>query len=165
MLRVSFGSLLVLLLLAIVPLAAGARRRAPRAPREKSTTVGDALDIGGDPDYLGYDWQAVCVLTPGSANRRIVTKEGKMVGMRRRRGMVTWLKKKSYWPWEKPWDDVQRSPFKVRYLKEDPKGVMLSMAQQKQLQLGMGEYKGRQVVSVKLIKPRAWWKFWPAPEE
>ena len=158
--RASTATLLCALLL---PCATEARRGAyTPGPRERTPTVGDSLDMKAENDYIGKDWQAVCVLTPGSANRRIITKDGKAIGMRRRRGMVTWLKKKEYWPWESPWADPVSAPFKVRYLKQDPAGIALSMAQEKKLRLGLGSYKGRSVVSVKLVKPRAWWKFWPA---
>ena len=157
--------LLSVLLLGVLQLAAGApRRRPPPGPREQKPTIGDALDVAADPEYIGKDYQAVCVLTPGSSNRRIVKRDGTIVGMRRRRGMITWLKKKDYFPWEKPWDDPMKAPFKVRFLKEDPAGLALAMATEKKLALRMGKYKGRAIVGMSLVKPRAWWKFWPAPE-
>ena len=146
--------------------AAGARRRVrpPPGPKEPKPTIGDSLDLQYDNEYLGKNWQAVCQLTPGSSNRRILTRDGQMYGMRRRRGVITWLKKKDdFLPWENPWADPARAPFKVRIMKLDPRGVALSMAQEKRLELGAGQYQGRDIMSVKLAKPRAWWKFWPAP--
>ena len=32
-------------------------------------------------------------------------------------------------------------------------------------ELRLGTYKKRTVIGLSLAKPRAWWKFWPAPEE
>ena len=147
---------------ACLALATGARRaRPPPGPKEPLPTVGDALDLKAENSYLGKDWQAVCVLTPGSGARRIVTKEGEVIGMRRRQGMVTWLKKHNHMPWAKPWDDPQTAPFKVRYMRLDPAGVALSMAHEKKLSLSAGEYEGKTIVSLSLAKPRAWYKFWP----
>lgn len=159
--------LAVVLLFGVLQLSAAAarRRRPPPGPREAKPTIGDALDLQAEPDYIGKDWQATCVLTPGSANRRILKRDGTMVGMRRRRGMVTWLKKKEYFPWEKPWDDPVQSPFKVRFLKEDPAGIALALAQEKKLDLRLGKYKGRAVIGMSLAKPRPFWKFWPKPAE
>ena len=164
------GACLLLLLAVGVRDAAGAaarRRRArpPPGPKDPTPTIGDALEINADPEYLGKDWQAVCVLTPGSANRRIVKRDGTVEGMRRRRGLITWIKKHEHFPWENPWKDPSHAPFKVRYLKEDPRGIAMSMAQEKNAELRLGTYKKRTVIGLSLAKPRAWWKFWPAPED
>ena len=159
--------LAVALLLVLAEVAEGARARRARrpspGPREPVPTVGDALDIHADNEYIGKDNQAVCVITPGSANRRIVTTNGTMVGMRRRRGLITWIKKKDdYWPWEKPWDDPMRAPFKVRFLKMDPAGIAMSMVKEERLAIAHGRDKksGRNIIGVGLVKPKAWWKFW-----
>merc|ERR1711871_760055 len=101
---------------------------------------GDALDIHADKDYIGKDIQVVSVLTPGSAVRRIVKSDGTIEGMRRRRGMITRVKKKQdYLPWQRPWKDEATAPFKVRYLRQDPRGIALSLAHDKKVELGRAE--------------------------
>ena len=148
---------------------AARRRRAPRpppGPKELVPTIGDSMDINAESDYLGKDWQIVNVLTPGSSVRRVVKRDGTVVGMRRRRGMVTWVKKRDRWPWENPWKDPTRAPFKVRYVRTDPRGVAASLIQEKKAVLGYGKLKsGREVVGFAMAKPRAWWKFWPEKSE
>ena len=118
-----------------------------------------------DKDYLGKDWQVVSVITPGSATRRIVNRDGTISGMRRRRGLITWVKKNEHYPWQNPWNDPTRAPFKVRFLKADPQGIALSMAKENKAGLRMAAYEGRTVVGLSLAKPRPFWKFWPAKDE
>ena len=96
--------------------------------------------------------------TPLSSNRRVLDhKTGNFTGMQQRRGMVTWVKKREGWPFER----LKRQPFKLRYLREDPRGVMLSMMEEGKLNAEQFTYKGRSVVSVTIPKPqKPWWKPW-----
>jgi len=140
---------------------AAARRgaRAPRDPKQTVPTVGDALEIRpADPDYLGRNWQAVSVISPGSSQRRIMSrKTGEFKGTNSRRGMITWVKKRDNWPWENPWED-SKPPFKLRFLRQDPAGIMMSLAAEGKLQISDGQYKGRKVVRVSLSKPKPWYR-------
>ena len=97
-------------------------------PRKPKPTIGDTLEINGPDDYLGKDWQAVSVMAPLSGNRRLISrKTGDFSGIRRRKGMVHWIKKREK---AHPFERLQRKPWKVRYLKEDPVGVALSLAEE-----------------------------------
>ena len=119
-------------------------------------SIGDALDLHAPDDYIGKDWQAVSVITPLSSNRRQLSHTtGQWKGMRRRRGMITWMKKREGWPFEAP----NKYRFKHRILREDPAGVMLTLAQEGKLQLRTGTKNGKQVLSVSLAKPsKPWWR-------
>ena len=73
--------------------------------------------------------------------------------------MITWMKRREDWPWEKPWEDTSRAPFKVRFLREDPAGVALALAQQGKLQLQQGKVQGKEIVSISIPKPtKPWWR-------
>ena len=149
---------LVLVLVAVLAFPAAARRPPP-GPREPQPTVGDALDIRTSKDYLGKDMQAVLSIQPGSANRRIVSREtGEISGMRRRRGMTVWMKKRDKYPWEKPWEDPMSAPFKLRFLRQDPAGIMLSQYKQGKVLMKQSSSKGKSVLSVSLPKPKPWYR-------
>ena len=122
---------LTLLVLCMAAVTTSRRAAAPSPPRGPPISIGDSLEIRtNDPDYLGKDWQVVSVLTPLSSNRRVLDhKTGNFTGMQQRRGMVTWVKKREGWPFER----LKRQPFKLRYLREDPRGVMLSMMEEGKL--------------------------------
>jgi len=159
-----------LLMLALVSgsalFVAGARRatRAPKEPRGPTASIGDAIDVrSNDPNYIGHGWQAVSVITPMSSGRRTLTRDGKFVGSSRRRGLVTWIKKHDRMPWEKPWDDPAKAPFKLRFLRQDPAGVALALAQEGKLELAAarvknGRYQGRRVLQMRLVKPKPWYR-------
>lgn len=151
------GFLLCLLALCAHQLVAA--RRARKEPRGPVPTIGDALEIKANPDYLGKNWQAVHVMSPLSANRRMLKRNGdKFIGTQRRRGLVTWLKKRENFPWERPWDDVSHAPFKVRFLRHDPAGIALSMAQEGKLKLSEGGDARSPSVRVSLPKPKPWYR-------
>lgn len=144
-------------------LALVAARRPPPGPREPAPTIADALDIRAPKEYLGKDMQAVMTMTPGSSSRRIVSKKtGKISGMRRRRGMMIYLKKREKYPWENPWAEPSEAPFKLRFLRHDPAGIVLSLEKQGKLQLVSGSHKGKAVLGVGMPKPKPWYtKFFP----
>ena len=138
-------------------LVSGRRSSKPEAP-SKLPSVGDALDIKGPSEFLGKNWQAVMVMSPLSANRRILRRDGNFTGVQRRRGVVTWLKQRDNYPWEKPWEDPSRAPFKMRFLRHDPAGIALSMAYEGKIDLDDREHDGRTVLSMTIAKPKPWWK-------
>lgn len=142
---------------------AAARARAPPGPRETVPTLGDALDIRAPKEYLGKDMQVVMEAAPLSANRRILQKKtGTFKGMRRRRGLTVWMKKRDKYPWENPWAEPSEAPFKLRYFKHDPVGIALSMEKEGKLQIQTASYKGKTVLGVGLTKPKPWYsKFLP----
>jgi hypothetical protein len=147
----------LLVLLSCVAYFAAARRAvAPTGPRDPKPTIGDALDLKGDDEYLGRDWQSVLVKSPMSANRRIMHRDGNITGVPRRRGLTVWMKKREKYPWEKPWADPSRAPFKLRFLRHDPAGIALSLAQEGKLQLRQGVHNGRPTFGVDLPKPKPW---------
>ena len=156
-------SITSLLLLGTLALAAARRGRPPPGPREPAPTVADALDIRAPKEYLGKDWQAVMTMTPGSASRRTVSKEtGKITGMRRRRGLMTYMKKREKYPWENPWAEPSEAPFKLRFLRQDPAGIVMSMEKQGKLRLQSASHKGKAVLGVGMLKPKPWYmKFFP----
>ena len=130
--------------------------RAVRAkpPREVQPSVADTVEIHAPDDYLGKNWQAVSVITPLSSNRRTLShKTGQWQGMQRRRGMITWMKKYEPWPFETP-----KRRFTVRIMREDPAGIMLTLAKEGKLKLGQGTRGGKEVISVSLPKPKPWWR-------
>ena len=140
--------------LAILVCSVDARGAPPPKPKKPSITIGDALDIRAPESYLGKNWQAVSVITPLSANRRQLTHDTKQfVGMRRRRGMVIWLKKREGWPFEK----LARKPFTLRFLRHDPAGIALSMAQEGLVELREEVSDGKRVVSLSMAKPNKPW--------
>lgn len=151
-------ALLFCLLAGVGLLLVSARRQ--RAPRGPVPTIGDAMEIRTDPDYLGRDWQAVLTMAPLSANRRIMPRSGNLTGVQRRRGLVTWMKKRDNWPWENPWEQetLSESPFKLRFLRHDPAGIALSMAQEGKIVLRDGGDARRPSVQVSLAKPKPWYR-------
>ncbi len=123
--------------------------RAPPKPKPKQPSIGDSLEIRAPDSYLGKDMQIVGVLTPLSSRRRLIDRKTmEMKGMKRRRGMIHWVKKREYWPFERP----KRQPFTIRYLREDPAGVALTLAEEGKLQLFEGETGGKKVIGFAVKK-------------
>jgi len=121
-------------------------------------TIGDALEYGsGSPNYLKKNTQSVGIISPLSGQgRRLYDKElGVFTGPNRRRGIIWWSKKRSW----NPFSSQDRAPFKVRLLKENPTGVMLTLAEEGKLELSRKASKSGEVgLSVKLVKPKPWWR-------
>lgn len=118
--------------------------------------VGDALEFGStDPNYLDKNWQVVGVIPPYSASRRLYdSKEGVFVGPNRRKGVVWWVKKREW----NPFSRQKRPPFKVRLFKPDPRGAFLTLVEEGKVDLSMEEVGGEVGLSVKLARPRPWWR-------
>ena len=123
-------SAMLAVLLMLCTLFTASCNRVPSA-RQPRAAIGEALEIRhNDEDYLGKNWQIVSVITPKSGGRRILDhKTGNFTGMKRRQGMVHWVKKREQWPFER----LQRQPFKVRIFKADPAGIVTSMVQEGKL--------------------------------
>ena len=103
------------------------------------------------PDsYLGKNTQIVGVITPLSSRQRLIDrKTNEFKGMKRRRGMIHWVKQREAWPFER----LKRQPFSIRYLREDPAGVALTLAEEGKLQLFEGETSsGKKVVGFSMKK-------------
>ena len=83
---------------------------------------------------------------------------GKITGSRRRRGMTVWMKRRDKYPWEKPWDEPATAPFKLRFLRHDPAGILLSQMHEGKLSMASGSYKGRAAYSVALPKLKPWYR-------
>ena len=148
-------SIMLAMVMVLSTLVTTSSARAPTAPRQKRAAIGEALEIRhNDEEYLGKNWQIVSVITPLSAGRRVLDHQtGNFTGMKRRRGMVHWVKKREPWPFER----LQRQPFKVRILKEDPAGIVASMVQEGKLQLSEFTSDGRPGISLSLPKPNKPW--------
>ena len=144
-------------MLAMLLSLAGAAKRAAPPPKPQTPTIGDTLEIRAPDSYLGKNMQVVGVLTPLSSRRRVIDrKTGEFTGMKRRRGMIHWYKKRESWPFER----LKRQPFTIRYLREDPAGVALTLAQEGKIMLMDGEdEKKRKVVGLVMAKPKRWWPF------
>jgi len=137
----------ILSLLAVLTSAA----RAPPKPKPKTPTIGDSLEIRAPDSYLGKNTQVVGVLTPLSSRRRLINHESHtFTGMKRRRGMIHWVKQRESWPFER----LKRQPFTIRYLREDPAGVALTLAQEGKLKLLKGEQDSKKVVGFVMTKPK-----------
>ena len=116
--------------------------------------MGDSLDIKADPTYLGNRWQCVGVMQPNTGSPRVITKDGRWSGPQRRRGMVWWMKKRE----RNILDRSKREPFKLRFLKEEPVGAMLSLVEEGKPDIERTRVNGQGVMRVQLIKPKPWWK-------
>jgi len=119
-------------------------------------SVGDALEYGvASSSYLGRNRQVVGVIQPGSVARRVLDKKtGQLVGTTGRKGMSFWVKKRDWNPFR-----GKRPSFKVRLLKEDPVGAMLSLAEEGKIAIEQRELKGgKQALTVSLIKPKPWYR-------
>lgn len=128
----------------------------PSSAARGKPVIGDSLEIRTDPSYLGHGTQVVGVMQPRSAKRRTLDhKTGVFTGPSRRRGMVWWVKKREWNPFER----TNRAPFKVRMLSENPTGVLASLAEEGKVSLDMKTGpKGKKVLSVSLVKPKPWWQ-------
>lgn len=147
-------SAMLAVLLMLCTLFTASCNRVPSA-RQPRAAIGEALEIRhNDEDYLGKNWQIVSVITPKSGGRRILDhKTGNFTGMKRRQGMVHWVKKREQWPFER----LQRQPFKVRIFKADPAGIVTSMVQEGKLQLSGFTVDGRPGVQLSLPRPSKPW--------
>ena len=69
--------------------------------------------------------------------------------------MVHWMKKREK---AHPFERLRRKPFKIRYVKEDPTGIALSLVEEGKLNMRVGTAGKRQIVSVSLPKPKQWYR-------
>mmetsp|Transcript_60178 Transcript_60178/g.164883 ORF Transcript_60178/g.164883 Transcript_60178/m.164883 type:complete len:149 (-) Transcript_60178:387-833(-) len=140
-----------LLWVALLVGAAEAKRSMP--------AIGDALEYGhGNRDYLKKHTQVVGVMQPlSTGGRRILDKKaGAFFGPNRRAGIVFWSKKRDW----KPFRRSNREPFKIRLLKENPTGVMLTLAEEGKLNIERAMTKNGDVgLRVTLAKPKPWYRF------
>ena len=89
--------------------------------------------------------------------RTIDHKTREFNGPSRRRGITWWLQKEDR-PFFRFGGKPDREPFKVRLLREDPAGTMLSLVEEGKLELRTGDYNGKRAAVVSLPKPKAWWR-------
>ncbi|KAL1496171.1 hypothetical protein AB1Y20_014788 [Prymnesium parvum] len=118
--------------------------------------IGDALEFGSaSPGYLPKRTQLVGVLQPLSSRRRLLDrKAGVLLGPSRRQGIVWWAKRRGWNPLRRE----KRAPFKVRLLKHNAAGVLLTLAEEGKVELAHEARRGERTLSVKLAKPRPWWR-------
>ena len=143
---------IAMLLLSVVAVCSAARRAGPPQPKTPQPTIGDSLEIRAPDSYLGKNTQIVSVITPLSSRQRLIDrKTNEFKGMKRRRGMIHWVKQREAWPFER----LKRQPFSIRYLREDPAGVALTLAEEGKLQLFEGETSsGKKVVGFSMKKKK-----------
>jgi len=147
-------------LLAAVLLIAVVEGRA-RMPTSERPKVGDSIEmrVPWDSNYL-RNTQAVGMIQPGSGHR-VFSKAAKgFVGSEpRTRGLIWHMQKEN-----KPFKRVTgKRPFKVRILHIDPLAILGKLAAEEQVEIKefevpSGEYKGKLAVSVRLRKPKPWYR-------
>eukprot|EP00308_Calcidiscus_leptoporus_P027286 CAMPEP_0119358064 /NCGR_PEP_ID=MMETSP1334-20130426/6353_1 /TAXON_ID=127549 /ORGANISM="Calcidiscus leptoporus, Strain RCC1130" /LENGTH=142 /DNA_ID=CAMNT_0007372471 /DNA_START=50 /DNA_END=478 /DNA_ORIENTATION=- len=126
------------------------------APKQKSgPKVGSCYEMQShDKEYLkGY--QVVGVIDPQSPSRLAVDPvTDTFVGPRFKGAPVWWVDKRA----DKR-TKTGRLPFKVRLLRYNPAGVLQTLHQQGKVQLyGAQNSNGEMAYSVKLARPKPWWK-------
>ncbi len=152
---------LLLLLSCGIRVSVGESKRTAPYPKP---TIGQSLDLYGKTG-AGPDMQIVGVMAPGSGLvRKLDPKTGKFTGPHRRRGIQWWYKKKPRSALDGVLARRRGEPsFTMRMMQLDPRGVAMSMVEEGSLSLHgrvgkEGRARGRQIVSVRVEKPKSWWK-------
>lgn len=150
---------LALLLVFAGHAAAARRQRAKVKPFDPP--IGHVAEFKHAPkEYLGKGTKVVSVLTPGSGGRRLINPETrKFYGVQRREGMVTWVKKGKRMPF---WGRNRRLPWKIRYVRMDPRGIAAKLTKEGQMDWRItSEKKGlrtRKILSVTKLEQPSWWE-------
>lgn|ERR1712087_505914 len=143
----------LLRLMVVSALVVGSKSLA--APKKSEPKVGSCYEMrSADKEHLkGY--QVVGVLDPLSPSRLAVDSEtDTFVGPRFKAAPVWWVDKRG----DKR-TKTGRLPFKVRVLRYNPAGVLETLHKQGKVQLyGAKDSKGEMSYSVKLARPKPWWK-------